>query len=158
MLRHRAHTCHAHLGKLRHKHPTHAVLSVNSFHSTECVSTCTADYHPPPIALPHFLPLLLALSLSHFTVMSVRLMNWRLYIKEIPWPSPQLIRGAKHAGSKVAVRASLEDTAIGPWFCMHACVFVGVCVCTHTQSADVHFGVFRDTDSQAACVGRWIIW
>lgn len=36
--------------------------------------------------------------------------------------------------------------------------FLCVCACVHVPSAHVHFGVFRVTDSQAACVGPWIIW
>lgn len=35
---------------------------------------------------------------------------------------------------------------------------LSLCVYVRVQRADVHFGVFRVTDSQAACVGRWNIW
>lgn len=46
-----AHTGGLALGRLRHKHPTHTVLSVHSFHSTECVSTRTLDDCLSPLTL-----------------------------------------------------------------------------------------------------------
>lgn len=57
-----------------------------------------------------------------------------------------------HAGSQEAARAALEHAVIGSLriFC--------VCLCVCVLCADVHFGVFRATDSQAACVGQWNMW
>ena len=61
----------------------------------------------------HLLPLSLTLSLFNVHVcVSACLINWAIYIKEVPWPSPQLILGAKHAGSPVAARAALEQAVI----------------------------------------------
>lgn len=86
---------------------------------------------------------------------SVCLINWVVYMKEVPWPSPQLILGAKHAGSQVAARAALEHTVIGS---LRERECECVCVCVFVQCADVHFGVFRVTDPLTAWVGQWNIW
>lgn len=121
-------------GKLRHKHPTHAALSVNSFHSTECVATRTLDYR---VSL--FLCLSLSVTVSHrlslLSVLcqccvSVCLINWAVHIKMVPWPTPQLILGAKHAGTEVAARAASERAVIGSvsFLCL-MCVY-RVLMCT----------------------------
>lgn len=71
-------------------------------------------------------------------------------------PSPQLILGAKHAGSP---KSSCEPSGrSGPPPCACTSVLCASCVCV-PKCADVHFGVFRVTDPQTACAaGQWIIW
>lgn len=64
-------------------------------------------------------------------------------IRAVPWSSPQLIPGAKHAGGWVAARASSEHAAAG-----------FLCLMSVSLCADV----FLALQNQAACVGRWNTW
>lgn len=133
MPRNKTHTHKLVSGKPRHKQPTHDVLSVNSFHSTECVSTCTRDdcLSPTTVVLSlltfcHVPSLNHAPALSYASVVSLCSQSSGLFItRRSHDPSPQLILGAKHAGSQVATRAALERAVIGS---LSLCLCL--CVCT----------------------------
>lgn len=76
----------------------------------------------------------LTLSLSNVNVVSLCAWSTGPFIsRKVPWPSPQLIQGAMHAGSQEAARAALEHAVIGSLriFCVCLCVCVYcVLMCT----------------------------
>lgn len=96
-------------------------------------------YHSISLTVFFFFPRLSLLCLCLASVLSlcVRLINLAIFLNKVPWPSPQLILGTEHAGSQVAARRTASEPAVIVSMCFAGC-------------ADVHFGVFRVTDSQAA--------
>lgn len=53
----------------------------------------------------------------------------------------------------------LEHAVICSLICVRVCLSATVYAFVYcVLCADVHLGVFRATDSHAACAGRWNIW